>query len=938
MAVTITISNSTTSKTLSNIINISESSILAETESYISFQQLREYLTSGQDSISRIHTWWSANPIDISAVTTYPNLISMTGPSGEIVINSDAAISTFTSTSNDPYRNVKVSVDYSNPIYQSLPYESTLSILRYQSSINNSTKALYTGIGFTYTFQQNSTSTGTGTTVLRTSSETYLSSYVSLQETSYSYLANEVNTSITSASTSSVSYTSATYSGSRVYNTTRIATEVVLTNAPGYAWNLYSTSDIAYTNTGNRLYVKSISTDFLTVTSLFNYLSSYTYKSFTVRNIQISDSWISGYGYTGTYFNLNNNKIFLNDSFTTYGGTVTFSADDVNALSPITISKLSTSSTNSTVASFFKLDNQLWTATTGVSTAVWHRSTTVLSSSSSYFNSLATYPNGTVYETYTSSTISDNEFEYSHSTKESTATLSYSFSNVSIIDSSLNMSSSSIAAEESRNEFYSTSTTTFTYGFGPSFSVETTLSASHSYSNYETHTIPLRSTTTAMDLDSFTNGEYYEYYTTFYGTISGVGVNATSWINKAVKTSDSYTDMLGNSYVWVTYNLSEFGNRYDSTYVSSIISSNESIVDYITSSKSYLTESTKIITEKYNFILCTYTDIDYTYIRSSATSIINSTSNIGSHKIFYGGTMTATSNFIEISSYNESYSEVYNTSEFGTTARISSLVSSDNWVNVFNTYLADNYAYTYNVSSIWTYSGTVSDILSEYSTQLVTSFKREYSTETEWDSYNYTKSSSLNGLVTEDRFINRKGITGYSTMGVDITNTIAVYDNSTMATINQSSETSLSDSYRDTSVIDYTFITSSADFSVIESVDSTATVSNVRQLFRNSISTVMNSTSEQQNDVLIFQSTVATLSTYDAIATYSTISTVNKTYEATTYTEEYNPISYAGSATIQSTSLQGYTTLSSISDTVRITQSINYTPIYDDVNGVYVTE
>lgn len=932
MAVSITISNSTTSRTLSNIINISESSILASTESYISFQQLRSFLTPGQDSISSIHTWWSRCPIDISARTTFNNLISMSGPSGEIIISSDEAISTFTTSTNNSYNDIRCIVDYSNPIYQSLTYETTRSILRYQSSIRNSTKASYTGLGFTYL----NNSTDTQTTILGTSSSTYLSSYVNTQASSYEYDAGVVNTSISAASTSTVSNASATYSGSRVVYTTRSAIGVTLTNAPGYEWNLYSTTEVASTRTQNRLYIKSINTSFLTITSLFSYLNSYTYRGFTNRNAQVSDTWMSVLTYTGTYFNLQGNYIFLNDSFTSYSNE-TFPAGEINMLNPITISKLYSANNNSTVASFFKLDNQLWTATTGVSTAVWNRSTTILSSSSSYFDSLATYPNGNVYETYTSSTVSDNEFEYSHSTKESIVTLSYNFNGVSIIDSSLSESSLSIAAEESRNEFYSTSTTTFTYGFGRNYSVETTLSASHSYSNYETHTIPLRSTTTALELDSFTNGEYYEYYTTFYGTISGVGINTTSWVNEAVKTSDSYYTMSENSYIWVTYNLSEFGNMYESTYISSIISSDESIVDYITSSKSYLTELTKTTTEKHNFMLNTYTDVVYTYVVSYITSIINFTSMTNYNTLFYGGIMTATSDFIEIYSYNVNYSTAYNTSEYGSTARISSLVSSDNWVNVFNTYLADNYAYTYNVSSIWTYSGTVSDILREYSTQLATSFKREYITETEWSSYSYTKSSSLGVRTTEDRFINRKNITGYSIIGVDITNTVAIYNYSTMATVNQSSETYLSDSYKDTSVIEYTFITSSADFSTVESVADTATISDVRQQFRNSISTVMNSTSEQQNDVLIFQSTVATLSTYNAIATYSTISTVNKTYEATTYTEEYNPISYTGSATAQSTSLQGFTTLSSISDTVRITQSINYTPVYDDVNGVYVT-
>ena len=158
-----------------------------------------------------------------------------------------------------------------------------------------------------------------------------------------------------------------------------------------------------------------------------------------------------------------------------------------------------------------------------------------------------------------------------------------------------------------------------------------------------------------------------------------------------------------------------------------------------------------------------------------------------------------------------------------------------------------------------------------------------------------------------------------------------------MATLSQSSKTMTYNSSVSTSRITYTFISNTADFSSSQSVITTGTLSSAGQKFINSLSSVMNSTSEQQNDTLIFQSTVATISTYNVSSSYTTISTMQVDYEATTYTDEYNPKTYSSSNTMVSTSLNVGSTLSSTSDTVQVTQSVGYTPIYSSVNGIYVT-
>ena len=114
-------------------------------------------------------------------------------------------------------------------------------------------------------------------------------------------------------------------------------------------------------------------------------------------------------------------------------------------------------------------------------------------------------------------------------------------------------------------------------------------------------------------------------------------------------------------------------------------------------------------------------------------------------------------------------------------------------------------------------------------------------------------------------------------------------------------------------------------------------MSSARQKFINSLSSVVNSTSEQQNDTLIFQSTVATISTYNISSSYSTVSTMQIDYNATTYASEYNPATYSMSSTKVSTSIDVGITISNTSGTVQVTQSIGYTPVYSTVDGIYVT-
>ena len=445
------------------------------------------------------------------------------------------------------------------------------------------------------------------------------------------------------------------------------------------------------------------------------------------------------------------------------------------------------------------------------------------------------------------------------------------------------------------------------------------------------------------------NGNY-TYHTTYFGTLEEAILDTTlatasSWLNvAAVKTSSSSTTSVnysGQFFKESRYSsTSSFGvSEYDLTYITISSSYQESFNNPMSTRKTVYSSSLNTYSSSRKGVINTSFYTDITSITDCTKFTVKDYAtyfwiNYFKFTTIINGTAISSNTYTDTLSY---ISTAYNTSDFGSTARLSSLVSSKNWANVFNTYLADNYAYTYNVSSVWNYDNSITETLSKYSTVLVTSFKRTYSTENNYDSYSYTKSSSTNARATEGRFINRNGITRYSTVGVSVTNTVAVYNGSTMATINSITGSGANNVSRSISVIDYTFISDKNDFTSSDSAVDTLTTSNVREQFVNSISTVVSSTMEQQNDTLVFKSEIATFSTYNVSSTYSTISTLEIGYEATTYTEEYNPTSYTASSTIQSTSLAAGTMLKSTSESVIHTQSVGYTPIYTTVNGIYMT-
>src|SRR5574344_96286 len=303
-------------------------------------------------------------------------------------------------------------------------------------------------------------------------------------------------------------------------------------------------------------------------------------------------------------------------------------------------------------------------------------------------------------------------------------------------------------------------------------------------------------------------------------------------------------------------------------------------------------------------------------VSNTTTSI--TTDGIDGNIVFmqYSEPVTFSGSFVVSDNYNSLFttSSYYNTTDFGTTFRNSSMVSSTEIININNEYLTMDRVFNYNITSAWVYKD-VMDIISTYSTVLQTTFKISYDTRTNSNSYSYTNLATTTAYGTSDRFINLVGVSRVSTYTVYNTNTVAYYNGSTMATL-----TSISSKY-----------TSSTNLA------STESSSLANKQFMNSITQLVSSTMEQQNDTLVFKSEIATYSTVRLSTSFSTSSTININYEATTYTDEYNPISYATTSIAVTSSLTVDNSIESVTASSTVTQAVNYTPIYSTVNGVYIT-
>ena len=499
--------------------------------------------------------------------------------------------------------------------------------------------------------------------------------------------------------------------------------------------------------------------------------------------------------------------------------------------------------------------------------------------------------------------------------------------------------------------------------------------------------------TSVVELDSNVNGDCYEYYTTVssYKYIQDVTTyDKTYYIESAIKTTYS-TAKTSSTYTYDyngSYDTETVYNDYYSSQDYTTIRT-DTIFTYTIYSSSFSYNSVTYVSSKFGHgtNVSTMTDVSSSSVKSFSASNKNgytmldstmymnttsekkdvsvletrlsqqvktySTESVISNSTTYIGTdgidnntvlmelnepVTFSGSFIISNNYNSLSitSSYYNTTDFGTTFRNSSMVSSTEIININNEYLTMDRIFNYNITSAWAYDTVISTI-SKYSTVLQTTFKISYDTRTNYNSYSYTNIATTTAYGTSDRFINLVGVSRISTYTVYNTNTVAYYNGSTMATI---TSTSIEDGPRvssSSSVINYTFITSIDDYSSSTNLASTESSSLVNKQFMNSITQLVSSTMEQQNDTLVFKSEIATYSTFRLSTSFSTSSTININYEATTYTDEYNPISYTTTSVAVTSSLTVDNSIESVTASSTVTQAVNYTPIYSTVNGVYIT-
>lgn len=544
-------------------------------------------------------------------------------------------------------------------------------------------------------------------------------------------------------------------------------------------------------------------------------------------------------------------------------------------------------------------------------------------------------------------TVYDNKCSFSPSTKTSTFRNTYSYSGKTSTSQSFNSISSSSKIDKAVAAIVSTYTgSMYASAYNDGVSITNTTSTTYTATMSSTSSVAYSNTSTeSCEVTSYINMDGYSYYTSFTGELAGQDSYGnqllyTSWVQSAINKSSTYESRNGLSRSIVKEVYKTFGDPINSTTVSqeSILSStvyrytSKTSGSTITHVSSYANSSVNIPEEYFSTYCATYKDItsswtyegpdkDYDYYNFNVT-----VTSIGT----FSGT-----EYVDSSSTSSSR---LNTIDYGgTTYRLSDLISSKSWINVGNTNFTENYLYDYSVSSMFSFDDTYIKSLSTYTTRLATSYTQPLDTAQDYNSYSATKSTSLVGISTGDRFIDRVEISRTYTSSYSVSNTVVYYNGSTLDTISSRAELYDTSSEQDIATVSRTFISSPSDLATSSLVINSTTETAGRGSFVYSSRELVASTSEQQNDTLVFASTFNTYSFYNSSYTTSTLNTVENTLSATTYEDWYNPVSWTETALSIATSTGVTETVVTTSGVVSVTQSVTYTPVYPTVDGVYVT-
>ena len=544
-------------------------------------------------------------------------------------------------------------------------------------------------------------------------------------------------------------------------------------------------------------------------------------------------------------------------------------------------------------------------------------------------------------------TIYDNKCSFSPSAKTSTFRNTYSYSGKTSTSQSFNSISSSSKIDKTVAAIVSTYTgSMYASAYNDGVSVTNTASTTYTATMSASTSVAYSNTSTeSCEVTSYINMDGYSYYTSFTGELAGPDSYGyqhlyTSWVQSAINESSTYESRNALSQSIIKRVYKTFGDPINSTTVSqeSLLSStvyrytSKTSGSTITHVSSYANSSVNIPEEYFSTYCATYRDITRSYTYEGPDKDGN----------YYNFNVTVTSistssgtEYVDSSSTSSSR---LNTLDYGgTTYRLSDLISSKSWINVGNTNFTENYLYDYSVSSMFSFDDTYIKSLSTYTTRLATSYTQPLNTAQDYNSYSVTKSTSLVGISTGDRFIDRVEISRTYTSSYSVSNTVAYYNGSTLDTISSRAELYDTSSEQDIATVSRTFISSPSDLTTSSLVINSTTETAGRGSFVYSSRELVASTSEQQNDTLVFASTFNTYSFYNSSYTTSTLNTVENTLSATTYEDWYNPVSWTETALSIATSTGVTETVVTNSGVVSVTQSITYTPVYSTVDGVYVT-
>ena len=544
-------------------------------------------------------------------------------------------------------------------------------------------------------------------------------------------------------------------------------------------------------------------------------------------------------------------------------------------------------------------------------------------------------------------TIYDNKCSFSSSVKTSTFRNTYTYSGKTSTSQSFISISSSSEIDKTVAALVSSYTgSMYASAYNDGVSVTNTASTTYTATMSASTSIAYSNTSTeSCEVTSYINMDGYSYYTSFTGELAGQDSHGyqylyTSWVQSAINESSTYEsrDALSQSIVKIVYKT--FGDPINSTTVSQESLLSSTVYRYtsktggstITYVSSYANSSVNIPEEYFSTYCATYKDI------TSSWTYEGPDKNGDYYNFNVKVTSIGTSSGTESVDLASTSSSRLNTLDYGgTTYRLSNLISSKSWINVGNTNFTENYLYDYSVSSMFSFNDTYIKSLSTYTTRLATSYTRSLDTRQDYNSYSATKSTSLVGISTGDRFIDRVEISRTYASSYSVSNTIVYYNGSTLDTISSRAELYDTSSEQDIATVSRTFISSPSDLATSSLVIDSTTETAGRGSFVYSSRELVASTSEQQNDTLVFASTFNTYSFYNSSYTTSTLNTVENTLSATTYEDWYNPVSWTETALSIATSTGVTETAVTNSGVVSVTQSVTYTPVYSTVDGVYVT-